>query len=301
VVNWANTIAARPEYAQHTAVLLTHAYMYHDETRYDWNRNLDADPDNDQGGNPHEYPTGYDTNDGEELWNELVRKHENFELVFNGHVGGDGTGRLTSVADAGNLVHQMLFNTQFEDNGGNGWFRVLEFLNDERSVRVRTYSPFHDATKSDAANQFMLTLSDLLPGDYNDDGIVDTADYVLWRNTRSQLVVPGSGADGSHSGLIDTADYTLWKANFGRSNDPSAGVSTAAIPEPSAVVLLVPLALLVAERRAHRLELRDERLGNGTARLDRHVPGECAVVAPDVAAPADDVVGGEARLAAAPG
>ena len=67
-VNWANTIAALPEYANHTAVLLTHAYMDNDETRLDWQRNLDDDPNNDQGGNPHSYPIGYDCNDGEELW-----------------------------------------------------------------------------------------------------------------------------------------------------------------------------------------------------------------------------------------
>ena len=70
---------------------------------------------------------------------ELVSKHENFELVFSGHIGGDGTGRMTSVGDAGNVVHQMLIDTQFEENGGNGWFRLVEFLNDKpRSVFAPT-------------------------------------------------------------------------------------------------------------------------------------------------------------------
>ena len=247
-VNWANTIAALPEYANHTAVLLTHAYMDNDETRLDWQRNLDNDPNNDQGGNPHSYPIGYDCNDGEELWNELVRRHENFELVFSGHIGGDGTGRMTSVGDAGNVVHQMLIDTQFEENGGNGWFRLVEFLNDKRTVRIRTYSPFLDTTKADAANQFSLTISQLPAGDYNRDGTVDAADYIVWRNSRFQFVAPGSGADGNGSGAIDDADYWMWRSNFGKSLATSGGTAAAGtVPEPTFVVMLLPgLSLLRA-------------------------------------------------------
>ena len=40
----------------------------------------------------------------------------------------------------------MMFNVQtlgggWEGNGGDGWLRILEFLPDGKTVKVRTYSP----------------------------------------------------------------------------------------------------------------------------------------------------------------
>ena len=54
-----------------------------------------------------------------------------------------------------------------------------------------------------------------LPGDYNGNGIVDAADYVIWRDTLNQSVANGTGADGDGNGLIQQADYAVWRANFG--------------------------------------------------------------------------------------
>src|SRR4051812_21665961 len=44
-------------------------------------------------------------------------------------------------------------------------------------------------------------------GDYDTDGDVDAADYVLWRKTLNQFVPSGSGADGNKDGIIDQPDY----------------------------------------------------------------------------------------------
>ena len=91
VVRWANQIAA--EHKDHAAILITHAYMYFNETRYDWEKYGEK-----QFWNPHSYPvaeaTNHDVHDGEELWRELVSKHENFIMTLNGHVGGDGLAHL---------------------------------------------------------------------------------------------------------------------------------------------------------------------------------------------------------------
>jgi hypothetical protein len=69
-------------------------------------------------------------------------------------------------------------------------------------------------------------------GDYNANGTVDAADYVVWRNTRGQAVAPLAGADGSGNGVVDQADHDLWRANFGKTWSP-AGAS-AAMLEPTA-------------------------------------------------------------------
>jgi hypothetical protein len=62
----------------------------------------------------------------------------------------------------------------------------------------------------------LATIPDLYPrlrGDFNSDGVVDTADYVVWRKTLGShsLIV----ADASRSGEVDAADYDLWLDNFG--------------------------------------------------------------------------------------
>jgi hypothetical protein len=80
-------------------------------------------------------------------------------------------------------------------------------------------------------------------GDYNGNGVVDAADYTLWRNTFGQAATPsGSGADGDGSGTIDDADYGFWKARFGNDVPGSGAGSSLAIPEPSSLSLLLVLA-----------------------------------------------------------
>jgi hypothetical protein len=126
-------------------VLLTHAYMDANERRSEFGK--------------VSFAMGPDGNNGQQLWNKLVRNHANFSMTFNGHVGGDSVAYLKSVGDHGNAVHQMLFNSQFEARGGNGWLRVIEFLADGRTVRVRTYSTLLGVYRTDAANQFEFSLS----------------------------------------------------------------------------------------------------------------------------------------------
>jgi hypothetical protein len=54
-----------------------------------------------------------------------------------------------------------------------------------------------------------------LPGDFNLDGIVDSADEVIWQKTRGSTT--NLQADGNHDGRVDQADFDLWKAHFGQS------------------------------------------------------------------------------------
>jgi formylglycine-generating enzyme len=77
------------------------------------------------------------------------------------------------------------------------------------------------------------------PGDFNGDGVVDAADYTLWRDTLGSTT--NLTADGNNNGVVDAGDYDVWKANFG--NHSGAGASAnAAVPEPSTLVLLIVAA-----------------------------------------------------------
>ena len=76
-----------------------------------------------------------------------------------------------------------------------------------------------------------------LSGDYNHDGVVDAADYTVWRDANGQAGV-GIPADGTGDGRVDAADHAVWLANFGR-RVPIASVS---VPEPTAAALVLVAA-----------------------------------------------------------
>jgi fibronectin-binding autotransporter adhesin len=85
------------------------------------------------------------------------------------------------------------------------------------------------------------------PGDYNYDGAVDAADYIMWRKTAGQN---GSGlpADGNQNGTVDPDDNNVWEDNYGQPNPPGSGSGqSAATPEPASIALLI-IALAFAPR-----------------------------------------------------
>ena len=57
--------------------------------------------------------------------------------------------------------------------------------------------------------------SPALPGDYNGNGEVDAADYVVWRKTLGTSMPNYSGADGNGNGVVDQDDQAVWRAHFG--------------------------------------------------------------------------------------
>lgn len=63
-----------------------------------------------------------------------------------------------------------------------------------------------------------------ISGDYNQNGEVDAADYVVWRKSLGQNVAPYSGADGDGNGVVDQNDLGVWQAHFGQTAAASAAI-----------------------------------------------------------------------------
>lgn len=149
-VTWANRVLEK--YPSDRMIFATHAYLYHDATRYDWKAKgsaqewnpiaygtLDTPPAAAAGGAP---PSPSEPiYDGEMLWNDLLKRHRGVFLTLSGHVLGDGSALLTSSGTAGNRVHQVLANYQMLNEGGLGYLRLLELFPDGKTLRMKTYSP----------------------------------------------------------------------------------------------------------------------------------------------------------------
>jgi hypothetical protein len=126
------------------------------------------------------------------------------------------------------------------------------------TVDLPDFSPGFDWSLQYLSNAVLLVAAAPgPPGDFNNDGDVDAADYAVWRK--------GIGTNFTQN------DYDVWRAHFGQTVGSGAASSDAnsplcSVPEPSTVMLLILAAASALNRR------------------DR-VPGQCCqfdVVAPSM-------------------
>lgn len=157
-IEWGKKVIAQEKYKDHSVILLTHTYLNSD--------------------NEHIVKEGYkvaDANYGAAIWEKLVKPSTNIRMVISGHIGApnDEQKHLAFRTDrnaAGKTVQQMTFNAQalgggWHGNGGDGWLRILEFLPDGQTVKVKTFSPFfaispstqHLAWRKAAYDEFTFT------------------------------------------------------------------------------------------------------------------------------------------------
>jgi DNA repair exonuclease SbcCD nuclease subunit len=148
---WADSVIGN--FPSKRVIVITHSYMLSNDKR--------------------DFPGGFGylpvgSNTGEEIWEKLIKKHENIFLVLSGHVGNEDThrGLLASAGEKGNIVYQQLNGDAFD-----GWLRILRFVPAENSIYVQSYSPWKPEKSEDQLKQYGFTL----PG-YNRDS---THQYVL--------------------------------------------------------------------------------------------------------------------------
>jgi hypothetical protein len=135
-----------------------------------------------------------------------------------------------------NNVANAYLGLGFPINNQNhfGWIRVS--INQAAGTFV-----IHDWAYESVAG-VALTIAPInlaLPGDFNDNEIVDAADYTVYRdNLGSNNTLGGNGDEtGASAGVVDAADYALWVAKFGQQNGAASAASTA-VPEPLTLGLL---------------------------------------------------------------
>ncbi len=135
IVDWAKKVSNLEKHEDHTVVITTLCY-------------LEA-PDK------HIIKENYpikDGNYGKAIIDKLVKPSNNIQMVFSGHIGAPDNiaAHVTFRTDcnaANQKIQQMAFNAQalgggLMDNGGDGWVRILEFMPEGKTVKVKKFSPF---------------------------------------------------------------------------------------------------------------------------------------------------------------
>jgi hypothetical protein len=153
VIDWAKSVIE--SHPHHKIIINTHAYMYSDDTRMGEGKGHKWLPQNyglgkDEGGDA--------VNNGDQLWEKLVKWYPGIIFVFSGHVLNDGTGLLVSEGVHGNKVYQILANYQSgvegSENGGNGFLRIISIDVRNSELSVKTYSPYLKKYKTEPDQQF---------------------------------------------------------------------------------------------------------------------------------------------------
>jgi probable HAF family extracellular repeat protein len=171
-----------------------------------------------------------------------------YDINEAGFVVGEGSGLRATLwqNDAGNTAVDLdAWLDAINPTLGAYWdLFVARAINNDGLITGTGYYYDGPGGLSDGPRAFVLDASSLvhpIPGDFNNNGSVDTADYVVWRKGL---------------GTIYTQDhYNVWRANFGRT--AGSGVSAnAAVPEPTTLIMLVVALIgcsISSARQSHKL------------------------------------------------
>lgn len=150
LLDWASgIIEAHPA---HKVIITTHCYLYRDGTTLDAG---DVAPPNKSGANDGA------RNNGDQMWDKLVSKHENIFLVLSGHDPSSDVVATQTKGVNGNVVTQMLVDAQGVDSaeGPTGMIAMLYFSKDGKTLAVEQYSTVRDMYYMNTS-QFTLPLPD---------------------------------------------------------------------------------------------------------------------------------------------
>jgi hypothetical protein len=156
---------------------------------------------------------------------------------WNGHFNWYNRPAFVSTNDAGGFDSDFGFKTEYEVTPDMVGQTVTFEIGTREPYGVFDGFLFIQDDNVDLLDMFSQAELDagILPqpvnGDYNNNGAVDAADYVLWRDGGPLQNDPTNG--------VQQADYDVWRANFGAGAGSSAALGAGAVPEPASLVLLM--------------------------------------------------------------
>ncbi|TWT86756.1 hypothetical protein Mal64_35860 [Pseudobythopirellula maris] len=153
-----------------------------------------------------------------------------FSATTSAGEGGEPDTALGLFNDSGELVG---FNDDLSEETLFSQLEGRTNASGEAVLAVTGYDDLDFEGAHDEGGGYELAIEILGPsGDYNDNGVVDAADFTVWR-------------DGLETGAFTQGDYQVWVDYFGQSVAPAA----VAAPEPSACCMVLSAMLAMACRR----------------------------------------------------
>lgn len=157
------------------------------------------------------------------------------ELLVEAIIGPENDNDLVvAIREASGEFFSLSVSADDLADDGQAIVRVGDFffngdtddgIPNEAIIEATFQTPFGQGNAIDAIFQRISVVADIIAGDFNEDGMVDGADFVLFR-------------DGGSPNANALADFQVFLDNFGNTAASSAASSVAVVPEPSAVGLL---------------------------------------------------------------
>jgi hypothetical protein len=172
---------------------------------------------------------------------DLVRHDRPSEFPL----GGDHTGRfdksISTMVESGGFYSVRFTLYDFED------IQTCWSISDFRVTNVAVATP--------------------LFADFNDDGVVDAADYTLWRNNLYNEGAAYITGDANGDGIVNAIDYQRWKSEFGKKSFAGSGAQAAFtsiasatnVPEPTSAILLACCGTALVLRRFRNAASQQKR------------------------------------------
>jgi hypothetical protein len=145
-----------------------------------------------------------------------------------------GSGWDEAPASNSNLLNEVSLNSVITFAPGNVASLGSAFTAGGAQDLDFKYAGPNDTVLRDGIVKYVSATAGVA-GDYNGNGVVDAADYVLWRKGGPLQ------NEGRTSGVVDQQDYRFWRARFGAATGSERGSSlngSTAAPEPEVVSLL---------------------------------------------------------------
>ncbi len=110
----------------------------------------------------------------------------------------------------GNIVISVLGATNPPDNNGALWRYDLSGNIIDPDNDMTPNEPIVSGLEPIAGIDYTPSLN-TLAGDYDGNNTIGSLDYAKWRDNFGKFVAQGNNADGNSNGVIDAADYVLWR------------------------------------------------------------------------------------------
>jgi hypothetical protein len=150
----------------------------------------------------------------------------------------------------------MIADPYAQNSGGSGeqtFDRIRFFAGNADAVgpaellvdEIRLGETFADVTP------FIAAPPTGVAGDYNEDDVVNAADYTVWRDLLGQNLALPNSDPADMDGVVTSAEYDYWVSRFGATSG-GASLGVGSVPEP-ATLLLVAIGMIgmaLVRRRA---------------------------------------------------